>query len=543
MKRPEQGTSRWWAVPLLALTTAIVLLPGNNLLPLVDRDEPRFAQATSEMIERGEWVIPYFNGEYRFDKPVLIYWMMRASYAVFGDNEFGARFPSVVCAFFLAWLVLRMGRRWFSYRAGFFAAFGLLTCFQMLMHGRSAVADMPMVWMTTLAQYALFELLHEEDRRRATKWFWLLYLALGLGFLAKGPVTLVVPLLTLLLQRLVFWRRPLAWRHLRLAAGLPISLALVAAWGIPALLRTHGEFLTVGMGKHVLERGWASFQGHGAFVLYYLGTAFLSLFPWIVLAGDGVSALRRNWNEKNAFLASWVLGTYLLFSLYNTKLPHYVLPAFPALFLVLGQGVEVGLGSARWPRLWTAVTLPFTAILAGAAFFYTAWKALPVESAGPEWALTGLCGIFLALAALAWLWWSGAERFSVLPLAAVAACVLLLSNALRQASPAVQVLDVFREMPPDAVYGFHGYKEPSLVFYSNRRWEALGTVDELKSFIERHPRVLAVTLERETRPGGRTRDYTDELAALNTTPGQVLIVEGLNIARASRVRLRVYRRL
>ena len=122
----------------LALAGLLLFLPGNNLAPLIDRDEPRFAQATREMIQRDEWVVPYFNDQYRFDKPVLIYWMMRPCYALFGANEFSARLPSVLSAILLGWLVFWMGRRWFTARAGFLAAFGLLTCLQLVMHARSA---------------------------------------------------------------------------------------------------------------------------------------------------------------------------------------------------------------------------------------------------------------------------------------------------------------------------------------------------------------------------------------------------------------------
>jgi len=121
---------------LLVALTFLLLLPGNNVLPLIDTDEPRFAQATREMIERQDWVVPYFNGNYRFDKPILIYWLMRPCYALFGVNEFSARLPSVVTAALLVWLTCFIGTRWFNAVVGFTAGFSLLTCVQLLLHGR-----------------------------------------------------------------------------------------------------------------------------------------------------------------------------------------------------------------------------------------------------------------------------------------------------------------------------------------------------------------------------------------------------------------------
>ena len=549
-----------WALALLAAVALLVFLPGNDVMPLLDRDEPRFAQATREMIQQGDWVIPYFNHEFRFDKPILIYWMMRASYAAFGVNEFAARLPSVLSAILLGWLVYLMGRKWFSPRAGFFAAFGLLTCVQLFIHARCAVADMPMLAMVALSHFAAWELLHTDDAPGRRRWFAMLYGSLGLGFLAKGPVALVVPLLTLLFFRFVFWRKPAPWGRLKIAPGLLISLALVGAWGIPALIRTAGEFWNVGMNSHVLKRGWSSFDGHGAFVLYYLLTAFFSLYPWIAFAGRSACLLRRRYDEKNAFLLSWLAGTYLLFSLYMTKLPHYVLPAFPAFFLILGQTVNNDMPWPRWTRIWFNITLfalPLFILLAVAVLF-----SAPV--AGPwanlRWAAAGLVLVTLALTALALAWRSPQPSpwLVGIPLLSVGFAAALLGRGLRPVTPAVQLQSVFTRMPAETRFAFHRFREPSLVFYSNRRWETLNTFDDVQAFLDEPGPCMLVTLQQETRldqflaaalqhmtgrkaksPG---RDFSLELAALNLQGAKIRTIEGINSARASGVTLRVFTR-
>lgn len=532
---------------LLAAVALLILLPGNNLIPLIDRDEPRFARATVEMIERGEWVVPYFNNEYRFDKPILIYWMMRLCYALFGVNEFAARLPSVFSTILLAVIVWKMGERWFSARAGFFAAFGLLTGAQVLMHGRSAVADMPMVAMVALAQFALYELLYTEGDRYPWKWFWTFYGALGLGFLAKGPVALAAPILTLPIQRLL-WREPIPWRRLRILPGLVVVLAIMGSWGIPALVKTRGLFWSQGMETHVWERGFETFQGHGAFFLYYFATALVSLFPWSAYLGDGIAVARRGWSRKNAFLVAWALGTYVLFSFYKTKLPHYVMPAFPALFLIIGQAADASYQPSRAATVWFRIMTGFALLVGvlGLALSFVI-EFSPVY-AGLSRALLGGAILFIALAALGILWRRRQIRWLTLPLVAVAIAISLVGAGLRSASPAVKLTSVFSGLPEDAVYGFHGFREPSLVFYAGHTWEPLDD-DELQRFLDTPgPRILVME-ESEKRAEDlvrpyfgkepRSRDSREKLDALKADGYETITVEGVNIARTSAVTLRV----
>ncbi len=542
---------------LLMLVVLVLLLPSSGTMPLLDRDEPRFAQATREMMEgeHANWAVPYFNGQYRFDKPVLIYWLMWPTYLAFGVNEFSARLPSVLCTAAMAWLLWYMGRRWFSAACGVFAGFGFITCVQLLQHGRGAVADMPMILCVTMAHYALFELLHAERPEYPRRWFLLLYGALGIGFLAKGPVTLVVPLLTILTYRFAIWRRPLRWRNLRFELGLPLLLLIIAAWGIPAVIRTHGLFFRIGIGEHVVERGFRTFQGHGGFIFYYLLTALLSLFPWIAFAGSGAVAVRRNWNSKNAFLVSWLVGTYLLFSFYTTKLPHYVMPAFPAFFLIIGQLAQPRVTTPRWTSVWFWAVLMLGALIAGVALV-EAFRIPVGESYSPlRDALAGTGWIILALIVLAVLWRFGVVSASVLPLLVVTASMVWLANGLRAVTPAVRLQRLFKQMPADTAYGGYRFMEPSLVFYTNHRWQPLGSVEKLKEFMAEPGPRLAVCTEREILPTDYLRwrwrgtheklegvSRAAELTQISTDGYQEFVVDGLDVANSRWVTLRVYYR-
>jgi 4-amino-4-deoxy-L-arabinose transferase-like glycosyltransferase len=553
-------THPWLPYLLIAVVAVGILVPGTWQLPLIDRDEPRFAQATWEMIDRHEWIIPYFNHHYRFDKPVLTYWLMRGGYWLFGVDPFGARFHSIVCALLTALVICALGRRHFSDRIGAGAALGFLTCFQVFLHGRSATADMPMILAVTVSQAALYELLcREEAPAHPRRWFFILYTALGLGFLAKGPIAVLVPLLTVLLLRLVLWRRPLPWSRLKCQWGLPLFLVIVGAWGVPALYLTKGLFWQVGMEKHVIDRGLEVFNGRFYSPLFYLVTAFFSLCPWIAFAGSGYEAVRARWDRSNAFLVAWLLSPYLIFTFYATQLPHYVMPGFPAFFLLTAQALERPEGGRPWTRWWWrgAIALPaLLAVVFALALIYgiareASWQILLVLLAG---ALLTSAAVVLAIAAKARRGWA-----VVAGVLLMAASALSLGRGLQRLVPAAQMQPLFNRMPAATRYLAYRFTEGSLVFYSHGQWEMTDDAHELARFLTGDGPRLAVVLEREIKierylkwelhrhmdPAAvlDQNDYSRQIGDLDTHGYLHQDVSGLNLGNFSWVTIRVYYRV
>jgi 4-amino-4-deoxy-L-arabinose transferase-like glycosyltransferase len=338
---------------------------GTWIIPLVDRDEPRFSEASREMRERSDYVIPYFNDKYRFDKPAFIYWTQMASYSVFGENEFSARFPSVVAAALIAAMLYGWGRRVGGERTGWWAAIIFTLCLQVFIHARAAVADMWLVFFVTAAHWAGYELLADwlkpehatapEANRRLKYWRLLFYVALGFGFLAKGPLAWL-PLLTVISTKL-FLRGNSLTRRFWFVTGMLGAFAIVCTWGIPALIRTNGEFFKVGIGRHVVERSFNVMEGHGAnswntylaAMPFYFLTVFLSFFPWSIKLPALTKHLWRRRDATDNYLVSGILIQFVIMSLVKTKLPHYTLPAFPLLALLLARHLFV-VGSGRFAR-------------------------------------------------------------------------------------------------------------------------------------------------------------------------------------------------
>ena len=143
-----------------------LLLAGNWILPLTDRDETRFAEASREMLQRGDFVVPWFNGAWRFDKPILIYWCQSASYRVLGVNDFAARLPSVLFTTTTALLLVRWGRKIADAKTGFLAGAMFIAGLHVAIIGRVATADMAMVFFVTLAVWSGWELTRPENTSR-----------------------------------------------------------------------------------------------------------------------------------------------------------------------------------------------------------------------------------------------------------------------------------------------------------------------------------------------------------------------------------------
>lgn len=338
---------------------------GTWSIPLIDRDEPRFAEASREMRERGDYVIPYFNDKYRFDKPPLIYWTQIASYRLFGENDFAARLPSAVAAALTAVLLFAWGRRIGSERIGWWAAIIFTLCLQTFIHARASVADMWLVFFVTAAHWAGFEIIADSlggapfaaAERRRKYWRLAFYIALGFGFLAKGPLAWL-PLLTVISMKFFVRDLPLT-RRFWFFTGMLGAFAIVCTWGIPALICTNGEFFSVGIGRHVVERSFNVMEGHGAnswntylaTMPFYFLTVFISFFPWSIKLPGLTRHLWRTRDAIDTYLISGTLIVFITMSLVKTKLPHYTLPAFPLLSLLLARHLFALRGSPRFaPR-------------------------------------------------------------------------------------------------------------------------------------------------------------------------------------------------
>ena len=356
LRPPVKSATRNYVLLFFGCVVFHVL--GTWSVPLIDRDEPRFAEASREMIERGDYIVPHFNNQLRLDKPPLAYWAQVVSFRIFGENDFAARFPSAIAAALVAMSILAWGKQVGEDRVGWWAAIIFTLSLQIFIHAKAAVADMWLVLFMTLAHWAGYELIQRPTTN--WKWWFVFYFALALGFLAKGPIAWT-PLLMLAAVKYCSRDidpstalRPGLAKRFKFVRGILLMLAIVAIWGVPALIQTHGEFFRIGIGRHVISRSFSAMESHGSNSLwiyllllpFYSVTILVSFLPWTIYTPALIKKLRLRLRENrlgdhiDAYLLCGAVIIFVIFSLIKTKLPHYTLPAFPLLALLAARHIE-----------------------------------------------------------------------------------------------------------------------------------------------------------------------------------------------------------
>jgi 4-amino-4-deoxy-L-arabinose transferase-like glycosyltransferase len=439
---------------VLVLICLAVYLPGFFSLPPIDRDESRFAQASRQMLESGDWIVPRIQGRERLNKPPMIYWAQAgaASISTLGNAErdriWMYRLPSMLCAIASVLATWWLGRTMFDARAAWLAAVLLGLCPIVWWEARQARADMLLLACTTLSMALAWRLLHARGGLAIARspasppstlapGAWGTTLALwacvGAGVLAKGPITPMVLLLAgALLCLLARSVRPLL--ALRPLSGLVIVLAMVVPW-VLLVMREVGtdRYLTL-IHDEVVGRSLEPKEGHWGPPLYHAVFSLALFWPGSLLLGAGVywgvsrgirthvgggGVIARTWarlrtaslfQPRPAFLIAWLGPSWIVFELVSTKLPHYTLPLYPALALLAARG-----GIALIPQIQrAAATTPLrhalrTWMLGGhvmvALAALTATAAVFAASDGAAWG-TLLVGTMVGIAIAVMMWFN-----------------------------------------------------------------------------------------------------------------------------------------
>lgn len=333
------GMRAAWIAALVAVLVYALASFLSSRSTLFDRDEPRFAQAAVEMLDSRNWLYPTFDRELRADKPILVYWLMAGAVKVFGATAWTARFWSPVCLALACWFVFRIGKRLFDERAGLLAM-GLLAIAPLaLSEGTIATTDALLLACLTGAFSTFVALLFDGPSllRHGALVSWT-----SLALLAKGPVGLAIPVLsvalTMFLMRGERVPKGFQTKHVWMAFGAAALVFL--AWAIPANNATHGQYAARGLGHHVVERASDALEGHGgnyfAWLPFYVPVVIAGFLSGMLLLPAACVALAddKAWSRRTrAVLIGWSLPCFVLMTLYATKLAHYVLPMFPALAL------------------------------------------------------------------------------------------------------------------------------------------------------------------------------------------------------------------
>lgn len=474
----------WRRLLLLALVSLALFLPGFFSLPPVDRDEARFAQASKQMIESGDFVDIRFQDEPRHKKPAGIYWLQSAAAMLLGrgaDSEIWAyRLPSLAGAVLSVLLTAATGARLFGARTGAAAAMLLAGAILLGVEARLAKTDAVLLACILAAQLALARVWMERHGTPPAPSnllpFWL---AIGAGILVKGPIILLACGGTALLLSL--WERSGRWLlRLRPGLGLPVACLVVLPWLVAIALESDGAFFSASVGQDLLGKVLTGQESHGAPPGYYAVAVWLTFWPaslLLFLALPWIWMHRRE--DAVRFCLAWILPLWIVFELVMTKLPHYVLPAYPALALLAARALADGLpapgpatAAGRWGRRLRRVVAPVWLALAVtlcAALIVLSLKLDPDDLHVP---VLGAVAVIGASALVLWQLRRG--RHDVLPslllLPPLGLAWLGYEGTLRPTAalwPSANVAELVAEVRttcPTALVASAGYREPSLVF-------------------------------------------------------------------------------
>ncbi len=346
--------SGWKGYVALFLLCCFLFLPGLKRLPTTDRDEARFAQASKQMLETGNFVDIRFQARPRYKKPIGIYWLQAASAAIAGPSRrcriWPYRVPSFLGALLAVLLTFWIGQSLFGAEVGFFGAL-LLACTVLLqVEARLATTDAVLLTCIVGMQGSLGHVYLEKKGEKSWVMPLLFWVSCGAGILVKGPVPAMVAILTIV-TLLVTERDWSLIRRLRPLAGIAVLLLMVLPWFWAIQQASGGQFVKKALLSDVIPKLLGGQESHGAPPGLYLALFPILFWPGSLLAFSGLSA---GWSHRGdrpvRFLLAWILPTWLAFELIPTKLPHYILPVFPAVALLTGKLIMEGLPEKRVPR-------------------------------------------------------------------------------------------------------------------------------------------------------------------------------------------------
>jgi 4-amino-4-deoxy-L-arabinose transferase-like glycosyltransferase len=522
---------------LLVLYALTISLPGLFSLPPGDRDESRFAQATKQMTETGNYVQIMNGTEARNKKPIGIYWLQAPFVLAAGSNLANPiwpyRIPSVLGGIAAVLATFETGLLfWRSPAIGALAGAMLAASVILATETHIAKTDAALLGATTIAMAVLARAwVGAPIRRWQAALFWL---ALAAGILLKGPVTPMVVGLTALAAS-VGVRRAAWLRALKPAWGTPLLLAAVLPWFVAIGIATHGQFFAEAVGGDLGRKLAGGAESHGGFPGLHLLLLPLLSFPATLPV---LRALPAAWADRraaaNTFLLAWIIPAWIVFEAVPTKLPHYTLPLYPALFLLAASSVLAPNmpAPAAWMRALSRAALVVAAlILAGGAV------ALPLYLNQATWIGLPALAACVLVATLAW------KRQIVWALATVP---MLYAAILRLELPSLTPLWIaprvetllHAEWPGRNPLGrglaVAGYAEPSLMFVAGTDVTDLSGGAEAANALARGS--ASAVLLPDTDAGA----FAQQAARLGMSPRKRGEVRGFNYSRGRWVSLSLY---
>ena len=538
---------------VLAMLAAAVLI-GHQTVPPMDRDESRFAQASKQMLASGDYVTVRFQDELRAKKPAGIYWLQSAAAGLFGADDIAAyRLPSLLAFLAAIWGTYHLGSHLYREPRALLAAAVLGASLLSFAEAHLAKTDTVLMALCLAQQMALMRIylavqLGRAPPERSWLWFWVF---MGAAIMIKGPIAPLLGLVTI--AALCLWDRSHRWlEQLHFARGLLALAALTLPWAILVTLATDGAFLDIAVRGDFLAKVKAGQESHGAPIGTYMVLVGLLIWPGCILLPRAVAQVPTLLaHAQSRFLIAWIVPFWLLIELIPTKLPHYPLPVFPALAVLLVCAVEVPLpgdpksGKLRYKfQRYLALAGEYAMLaIAGVLAAVVLWAAI---THGGQTGGRAFSFAMISLALLAVVLWQGIlwhRGGGIRPVAIILLVGVLFNFSLISGLlPALSRLHVSTAIdqaitslklnpPAIAAAGFH---EPSLVFLRGSDVLLLNG-PEAALFLAEAPGGLAIVENRQR----------EAFLAMAGQLGEELLppyqISGFNVSKGNDVLIFLYR--
>jgi 4-amino-4-deoxy-L-arabinose transferase-like glycosyltransferase len=531
--KPPQPRILWilsvgWILAIALLT----LFWGIGDIGLIDETEPLFVEAARQMLRTGDWITPYFDGETRFDKPPLIYWLMVACFKVFGTSEWAARIPSALSALSIVLLCFYVLQRYSPrlnpnvptkvtlYRsqwAGWLGATMLMLNLNTYFWGRTGYADMLLTACMGGSLLAFFMgYAQTENSKIQQQWYGAVYVLTALAVLTKGPIAILLPAAIIGGFTLYLGNLRKVMREMHVVRGVLGMLVLALPWYVLVTIANGEVFIDSFFGKHNLERFSSVVNQHSGPWYFHFIVILVGFLPWSAYLPAALYQTqpwrRKQWQERSRseqlglYATIWFAVILGFFTISVTKYFSYTLPLMPAAAILVSLLWTDDLAErpTRIPPRWDLSRWVNVALLAG--FAWVLWSCAPWLARDP-WMPTLGQEISVAHIPL-----YGGLLWTVAAVAAVL-CILTRSHGLWLVNaiafllfitlvlhPAISIVDQTRQLPlrelakaavtaqqPQQEIIMIGFRKPSLVYYTQQHVEYLENPSQLSPHLERAP--------------------------------------------------------
>ena len=345
-----------WCIIGLCLFCLVVLFFDVGGAALFEPDEGRNAEVAREVLLLDDWITPHYDFIPRLDKPVFFFGLVALSFKIFGLGEWSARLPSVLASLGCLSLTYVLARAIFGRRAALWSVLILVTSVEFFVLSRVVILDMVLTFFITLS-LACFWFGHLATGRRRKFLVLLMYAFLGAATLIKGPVGLLLPAAVIFFY-LLLSRKWALLGEMESSSGVPLFLIVTASWYVAVELRNPGYLHHFLYEENFARFTTTEFNRSGPWYYFFMVLA-AGFFPWTLLLPMTLADFRkRPPADGHLFLILWIALPFIVFSLSASKLPHYILPLYPPLAILVGATVTKAFTAAPSAKMSWVLSLP-----------------------------------------------------------------------------------------------------------------------------------------------------------------------------------------